>query len=231
MQLLNEFVEYHCKSSAFHDIDPANDCLRYICDRFELNLEQRYWLAFLYASTYSATTAYYIYNEFPDYENVDVKRMMRWWKENKHKTIFQTDRRWIKSRDQFVQSFVSYREFIGEGMTQHSRFLLLQGQDKFKTYDNCMIECSKIFTFGRFTLFIYLEMLNTIAGYDISPTGLDLKNAESSRNGLASAFGKEELMNHFSGKKLTSAQIKELESDFNKLIKIINDSNAKHNSI
>lgn len=116
-------------------------------------------------------------------------------------------------------------------MTQHSRFLLLQGQDKFKTYDNCMIECSKIFTFGRFTLFIYLEMLNTIAGYDISPTGLDLKNAESSRNGLAFAFGKEELMNHFSGKKLTSAQIKELESDFNKLIKIINDSNAKHNSI
>lgn len=67
------FIDYHVQSSKAKDIDPANDCLKYVCDRFELNIEQRYWLSFLFATCYSATTVYYIYNEFPDYENVDER--------------------------------------------------------------------------------------------------------------------------------------------------------------
>ncbi len=69
-----DYINYHIRSSEAKDIDPSNDCLRYISDRFELNIEQRYWLAFLFGTCYSATTVYYIYNEFPDFENVDVER-------------------------------------------------------------------------------------------------------------------------------------------------------------
>jgi hypothetical protein len=80
-----EYIDYHIQSSNAKDIDPSNDCLKYVADRFELNIEQRYWLAFLFATCYSATTVYYIYNEFPDYENVDVGRLQRWWDSNRDK--------------------------------------------------------------------------------------------------------------------------------------------------
>ena len=42
------YIDYHIESSKAKDIDPSNDCLKYLCDRFELNIEQRFWLAFLF---------------------------------------------------------------------------------------------------------------------------------------------------------------------------------------
>ena len=32
MDLVSEYVEYHVQSSEAKDIDPANDCLKYVCD-------------------------------------------------------------------------------------------------------------------------------------------------------------------------------------------------------
>ena len=40
------YIDYHIESSKAKDIDPSNDCLKYLCDRFELNIEQRFWLAY-----------------------------------------------------------------------------------------------------------------------------------------------------------------------------------------
>ena len=84
---MRDYFDYHLRMMAVGDIDPQNLALRYICNRFELNLEQRYWLAFLFGCTYCAPTVYYIYNEFPDFENVDVDRLERWWQENKKKCL------------------------------------------------------------------------------------------------------------------------------------------------
>ena len=64
-----QYLEYHEQSYAAKDIDPAYPMLKYICDRFELNIEQRCWIAFLYGCTYCGPTVFYIYNEFPDFEN------------------------------------------------------------------------------------------------------------------------------------------------------------------
>ena len=137
------FLEYHIESSKAKDIDPSNDCLRYVCERFELNIEQRYWLAFLFGTCYSATTVYYIYNEFPDYENVDVTRLQRWWDLNKHKTIFQTDRLRVKSQNKFVETFVSYRNLLN-GFSQKDYFNSLKQPTRQLTYNNCYSNLSGI---------------------------------------------------------------------------------------
>ena len=39
------YEEYHNKSMLKKDVDPSVICLKYIADRFELNLSQRYWMA------------------------------------------------------------------------------------------------------------------------------------------------------------------------------------------
>ena len=224
-----DYIEYHKRSSEAKDIDPSNDCLRYVANRFELNIEQRYWLAFLFGTCYSATTVYYIYNEFPDYENVNINRLRRWWNTNKNKTLFQTDRLRIKTSDKFVETFQSYKNLVGD--SQENYFESLKQPTSQNTYDNCYINLSRIKNFGRFTMFIYLEMVNVLTGYDLEPTNLDLKNAESCRNGLVYHLGLKELNTHKNNKRLTENQIKYLQWEFKKLKQHIQTLNIDKKNI
>tara|TARA_R100000781_G_C4077460_1_gene126582 strand:+ start:1157 stop:2026 length:870 start_codon:yes stop_codon:yes gene_type:complete len=225
-----DFIDYHILSSKAKDIDPSNDCLKYVADRFELNIEQRYWLAFLFGTCYSATMVYYVYNEFPDFENVDVGRLDRWWNKNKEKTLFQTDRLRIKSQNKFVETFVSYKNLIGS-RTQENYFASLKQPTKQSTYDNCYVNLSQIRNFGRFTMFIYLEMVNVLTGYDFEPTYLDLANAESCRNGLVYHLGHNELDTHGKNKRLTKKQINYLQYKFKELKKEVEALNINHKNI
>lgn len=217
-------------SSVIGDIDPANDCLRYICDRFELNVEQRYWLAFLYACCYSPTTTYYIYNEFPDFENVNEERLQNWWDANRDKLIFQTDRLRIKSSNQFVDAFRSYKEAIGN-RTQHEVFDNICNSDNDENYDKCWEFASQFYTFGRFTLFIYLEMLHVLTDLPIEPTYLDLNQAVSCRNGLALAFGLDQYDTHKDKRNLTKDEVSYLQSCFADLMNIVSQLDIVHKSV
>jgi hypothetical protein len=225
-----DFIDYHILSSKAKDIDPSNDCLKYVANRFELNIEQRYWLAFLFGTCYSSTMVYYVYNEFPDYENVDVNRLQRWWEVNKDKTLFQTDRLRIKSQNKFVETFISYKKLLGN-RTQENYFLSLKQPTKQMTYDNCYNNLSQIRNFGRFTMFIYLEMINVLTAYNFEPTNLDLANAESCRNGLVYHLGHNELDTHGKDKRLTKKQINYLQYKFKELKKEIGELNIEHKNI
>lgn len=210
MDSLTEYIEYHRASSLANDIDPQNDCLEYICNRYELNVEQRYWLAFLFGTCYCAPTVFYIYNEFPDYETVNVDRLERWWKANKSRLIFQTDRARVRSNDEFVNCFRSYSKIVGDN--QAAYFDRLDKTTSKHTYKGAMAGLSNIHYFGRFTMFIYLEMVSVLTPTKMIPTDLDLRNAESCRNGLALALGRQDLFSHFEDKKLSKADYDYLEA-------------------
>ena len=180
------YDKYHAESMAAKDVDPSVICLKYLAERFELNTEQRYWIAFLYGTCYCAPTTFYIYNEFPDFEGVDVTRLSKWWDANKYKLIFQTDRQRIKSNNQFVDSFKSYKALVGRG-TQQGYF---QCDDWTQVYKK--IEAIKYF--GRFALFNYLDVLNQITDIRHKPPYLNMVEAESCRKGLAYAIGRDDLV-------------------------------------
>jgi hypothetical protein len=186
------YIEYHKQSAAMKDIDPANDCLVYIADRFELNIEQRYWLAFLYSTCYCASTVFYIYQEFPDFENVDLGRLERWWKANKNKCVFQTDRLRIKSNDQFVPTFKSYRDWIGKQSQQEAFYKMKTGYPTVN-YDNAFLYAGMIKNVGRFTLFIYLEMVNLLTDFKCAPRKIEWKHASNCLKGLEYAMEQEDL--------------------------------------
>jgi hypothetical protein len=192
------YTDFHNAMYRAKDIDPSITCLRYIANRYELNIEQRYWLCFLYGTCYCAVTVFFIYNEFPDFETVDVDRLERWWKKYKKDLIFQTDRARIRSNDQFVESFISYKSLVKNN--QRAYFHNKTWQEVYKSIE-------RIKYFGRFTLFNYLDTLNQITDVNVQPPHLDLENAESCTNGLLYAIGKEKLVD----KKLTSQQYKALQ--------------------
>jgi len=190
MTRLPAYLAYHQESARIGDIDPSHAMLRYVFNRFELNIEQRYWLAFLYAMTYCGASVYYAYNEFPDFENVDSGRLQRWWDDRGREGIIcQTDRRWVRSLNLMVPAVESYRRWIGKN-TQHDRLnAIATGATPEERYDRLYVSAAGLHSFGQFALFLYLEALDTITPLDLEPTDLDLNQAWSCRNGLCYTYG------------------------------------------
>lgn len=229
MDSLTEYLSFHKASSLANDIDPQNDCLSYIAQRYELNTEQRYWLAFLFGTCYCAPTVFYIYNEFPDYENVDVDRLQRWWNANRQRLLFQTDRARVRSNNEFVNCFKSYRSIVGRN--QQAYFNNLTSINPAATYVKAYEKLSHIHYFGRFTMFIYLELVSVLTDISMIPDSLNWKEAESCRNGLALAIGRQDLFTHFSDKKLTAADYSDLNDGFQMLNEKIQLLGIKHQNL
>lgn len=230
MDGLTEYLRFHRESSAANDIDPQNDCLEYISNRYELSMEQRYWLAFLFATCYCAPTVFYIYNEFPDYQNVDVGRLERWWASNRQRLVFQTDRARVRSNNEFVNCFKSYRGIVGGNQQDYfnSHF---KSETPVQTYIKAFSRMSDVHYFGRFTMFIYLEMVSVLTDTKMIPNTLDLSNAESCRNGLALALDRKDLFSHFEQKNLKKDDYTALEQGFKTITERVNAMPIRHQSM
>lgn len=183
------YYQYHVQSYEQGDIDPAYALLKYLCDRYELNIEQRYWLAFLYGCCYCGATVFYIYNEFPDFENVNVARLERWWKGNKQRLLFQTDRMRIRSNDQFVTAYQSYKQVL-RGMSQHQfvEEYICSLPNAGLNYDHLYQRLLNVKYFGRYSMFLWLECMHELTGVNIMPTGIHWKDAKNCYNGLMRCF-------------------------------------------
>lgn len=210
------YEKYHYDSLEIGDIDPSYEMLRYVCARFELNMEQRFWLAFLYATCYCGPTVYYIYNEFPDFENVNEARLEKWWNENRSKLYFQTDRRWVRSRNQWCDVFRSYKAKVGK-LTQEQLFNTFKTPNPYLNYENAWAAMSNVYQFGRFAMFLYLEAVHVVTGFPMKPRTMDLREAESCRNGLAFAIGRQDLNTH-EGAKISLESMNFLQVQFDRLV-------------
>jgi len=220
MSRLDEYIQYHAISEQIGDIDPSYAMLRYVCDRFELNIEQRFWLSYLYSTCYNASTVFYIYNEFPDYLGVDVGRLQRWWNANRDRLDFQTDCRWVRSRNQFVQMFIEYRMLCGRSQEETYHNLVFR---KSHPYRSCYSYFEQIHNFGRFKLFLLLEAVHVVTGFDIEPDELPLEQAQSSCNGLCYALNRDDLLrgNDYGDKPLLAGDYEYLYIEFEKLLKLM----------
>lgn len=226
---MKSYYDYHRESREAGDIDPSYGMLRYVCDRFELNTEQRYWVAFLYATCYCGPTAFYMYNEFPDYENIDFGRMERWWKENRERVVFQTDRRWTRSRNLWVDQVRSYREVLS-GLRQATKFKSFLGSvpepaRSFAAYDAAYEEMGKVRQFGRFSMFLYLEAVHVVTGFPMQPATMDIREAESCRNGLCYAINQPGWV----AKKVSTIQAMRLQWAFDNLVQELREQDPRNN--
>lgn len=226
--MLLDYDTYHRLSMEAGDVDPSYSMLRYVCERFELNTEQRFWLAWLYATCYCGPAVFYIYNEFPDYENVDDARLERWWAGNRQRLLFQTDRRWVRSRNQWTAMFRSYRDTIGP-LTQEQRFMLLKTSDRHLNYDNCWEAFGRMYQFGRFAMFLYLEAVHVVTGFPMMPRSMTLADADSCRNGLALAIGRSDLNTHGTDRKLGRKEQVTLQRAFDSTVTRLERADERNN--
>lgn len=176
------------------DVDPALWLLNYLFDRYEHNLEQKYWIAWIYGTTYHLPAAWIIWNEFPDYDLVDQDRL-QWWNDKNYKRLrYQTDTKYNKGY--LPQQFASYKKWVEHNnpeKTQRHRFQNITDKNSFKfAWDTIS---KNMYKFGRYSTWYYMQTLKQCVGVDLLPQDLKLEDysgSRSHRNGLCFALGKDD---------------------------------------
>ena len=186
---------YWCKWSLENkDCDPALWLLNYLFERFEHNLEQKYWISWIYGTTYHLPTAWIIWNEFPDFELVNLDRLTEWNDDNYKRLRYQTDTKYNKGY--LPQQFESYRKWIyhnNENGDQRTRFNMFNEKNSF---DFLWTTINKnLYKFGRYSTWYYMQTLHKCVGVDLEPNNLmleDYTGSRSHRNGLCYALAKDD---------------------------------------
>lgn len=189
-----QFIEWFGKEVEIDDCDPALYMINYFFDRFEFNLEQKYWLCWLYGTTYHFPTAYIIWNEFPDFHLVDSDRLKDWNDKNYKRLRYQTDTKWNKGH--LPEMFESYKKWVGND-SQHKKFQSLLGGNPRINFDIMWKEAKSWFKFGRYTAWFYLQTIKHCADVNMEPKSLmfeDYSGSRSHRNGFCYAIGEDNLL-------------------------------------
>ena len=213
----NGFEIYHHAMQKTWDIDPAYPALQYIFERYELNLEQCLWLCWLYAVTYCTPTLFYIYNEFPDFEDIEIGRFQKWHDKNWSKLLYQTDKRHEKGK--LVGTLESYMKVLN-GRTQREFYAETITDDTNESYTKLITEILPVKGFGRLTIFMLAESLKRCLGYNYEPISMDIPNALSSRNGLCYAINHDKVIDQ----KLTRTQVYDYENEVVSLVKKLKEN-------
>lgn len=181
---LDTFRRFWTQQLAIHDCDPGIYALKYLVRRQELNTNQQFWLCWLYASTYNVATAWVIFNEFPDYENVDVERLAAFNRANIKRLPYQKDQKWL--RGHLAPMFVSLRELCGESLSTY----WFRHLDDFPTAWKAAMSLHKV---GRYTAWMFTQAMNEVCQMGWEPTSLELNHDSSQmhRGGLCLALGRD----------------------------------------
>jgi len=209
------FINWFGWSLEIEDCDSALYMTNYFFDRFEYNLEQKYWISWLYGTTYHFPTAYLIWNEFPDMELVGVDRLEKWNNENYSRLRYQTDTKWNKGH--LPSQFISYKNWV-DGSSQHERFQQYLTDDPIKNFYTLWDVANSWHKFGRYTSWFYLQTLKQCVGVNLDIDSLwlhDRSGSRSHRNGLCYALGKDDWVNE----KLNKDQIDWMEKQGAEILK------------
>lgn len=202
------FIKWYVWSLQNGDCDPALWLMNYLNKRYEHNIEEKLWFAWLY-HTYNLPTAWVYKQEFPDEELASVERFTEWNDTNYKRLRYQTDTKWSKGH--LPAMYQSYHDWVGVN-TQEEAFAQLQGDTPRETFTNLWsLVKSKWFKFGRYTTFFYLQTLKHTCGLVLDCPNLflsDYSGSKSHRNGLCYVAGQDDWVSQ----KLSKTEYEELET-------------------
>lgn len=186
------FIRYIVWQYRNHDLDTAIPLFKYIIQRQELNINQAYWLMFLFGNCYNAATAYAMYQEMPDIENVDMERLTEWNSTNYKRLPYESDCKWSKGHlDKMTESFLK----LLNGVSPDDYFKSLCISDPKTNYEKCRSTLvNGVYKMGRYSVFFTLQAMKECCGLNIEPTSMQYgKDTQSPTDGLAYIMGKEGL--------------------------------------
>lgn len=165
----------------------------YLYRTFKWNREVRLWFAFLNGNTQNPVTSWIIFKRFPDFTNLKIADLEKWFNQEFGRLAFDTDRRHQKA--DFIDSMKCYQKLTnGEQEEFFGEFINTQDQNEnFRKAWEVVRE--RFYSFGRLSSFSYLEYLRIMrVPIDCDQLFLeDMSGSKSHRNGLAKVLGRDDL--------------------------------------
>lgn len=225
LNLRKSFKQYCVAAIASEEIDPAYSMMTYLFERYELSLEQRLWICYLYGVFYHVGSVFLILQEFPDFAKVDLGRLTRWHTKHWRTLCYNSDRKW--ERGHLPEMVASYIEVIGsQAPDAQQKFfagLLTANGDRVVNFHSVTTALRNLVRFGRYSCYIYTEALMRCVGLPLEADTIFLKEADSPRHGLCIVLGKP----GWAKGTLTKDQWAWLEAGADKLLREIQSSYPK----
>lgn len=189
-QAVRDYLQYHRNNALRWEIDTHLDAAVYFADKHNLDIEQRYWLAFLTAICETTPTSLYLFRHFPALETTSPNALTAFCNGNRGAMAFQYDVRWIL----YVIGDVlaSYKAIVGNSRQSTILPTFATGETRearFRTF----CDRFKCFRFGKYVFMLYTELLHYLCGIDFEAV-IDPADNHSVRSGLIYACGYEDVI-------------------------------------
>lgn len=150
---INNFIDYYNQKHYTNDSDIEN--LKSLI-QFDKDDNTKVWLSFLFSTCYSVATTALMYQIFPSIEFASEINLKSFWKTYKDKLIFQSDRRYVKNNDKFIQIVLDYKSKF-ESISQKDLIASLFNKDKPAQFIYDWF--TTIYYCGRFSSLLFLEAI------------------------------------------------------------------------
>jgi hypothetical protein len=191
-EVFMRFYEFHLRYKAH--AGAVYYAIPFIISRYNLDMEQRLWFAFINGCTQNIITTNIIFQRFPDLLLLDIQELERYFQSHYSQFGWDTDRRYHKSN--FIDCVRSYRASLGGGSQVDVMDRLTVTGDPFQTFRNYWEHTrTKLLSFGRLSTFSYLEYLRLV-GVQLDCPELfidDLSGSRSHRNGVCKVLGRDDI--------------------------------------
>jgi len=160
-----------------------------------MTTEQKYWFALIFGMTYQSEMSWVIYNEFPDFWDIDLEKLQEWNVANMGRQKYARDCKYNKGR--ITQQVTSLREETREAGSLEKFFTDLLVDDEYASFSNVYSTVKDRFhKFGRMTSWLACQVLFETVGLPIKPRTMLASDPTSwsVRSGLMYAYGRDNMI-------------------------------------
>ena len=176
-----------------------------------LSQDDQVWWILLYSACYCMGTACILQHEL-DYRTLTKSQAKRFWTENKQRLIFQSDRRYIKNMNQFVDIVGEFIRRSKRRPWQYLQQFVMETPEK--TYDAMYKEVSSWRYYGRFGTILFLYNINKLMGIQMDSKEYDWKNGKTTTAAIFNSIYEDDRANEFENTNAISADDKKFLNKF-----------------
>ena len=212
-QRMDEFTRYHRDG----DGECNSVVLRGWADKHNLDFKQRWTLAYMFAVTYSVGSAIILFQHPEAWSRPS---------QIKQDIIFQSDRKYIRMKDNFDRCLESFLAHLNEPRAVIKEWLKGEKIDA----NLAILGIEKWTLFGRFSAFLFLEMFVWLTDYPIiNLTTIQWEQGATATSGLFNLFRRDKEADYFDKTKVLKVSPNLLDEMLQKTVECVEKTRGNTN--
>ena len=199
----------------------------------KMTTEQTYWFSLIFGMTYQSEMSWVIFNEFPDFWEIDPEKLQEWNVANLPRQKYARDCKYNKGR--ITDQYLSIRDNVKEAGSLQAYFENLVDGNEHESFQRVYGTVKENFhKFGRMTSWLVCQVLHETANLPIRPSTMLASDPSSwsVRSGLMYSYNRDDLIEAKNKKlRLSETDIEWVEYKENELMDKCREYLPEHSEI